>query len=166
MVFFPDTTNHDISGKFIEKNGILVRDEPQVINSDRFYWWQKDPVIWIDPPGTVLQKIHLVTIESSLPEYKTKDSIKMDDYDISFGFGRYVDSSCTNARITAENWVFMTGDTLNFLKHDCDPKFTNFNSTKVLKFEKSYQDITTSYKYQLDKWIKDMKERCKVKGCV
>lgn len=161
LTVFPDNTIPEVSGGFSVINGVWQRERPPMDNPDRYYWYKTEPILWLDPPGKILSKIHLITIETSLPEYKTKDSIKMDDYDISFGKDRYIDLSCTNARITAKNWLFLTGDSMQLLKHNCDPKFTNFNSTKIITFEKSYQDITTSYKYKLDNWIKESKIKCR-----
>ena len=167
MLLFPDTTIRGVSGGFVYKDGYLQRDSPPMINSWRYYHqFSTDPVFWIDPPGDVRKRIKLITIEASLPEYKIgSNSTKTDDYNITFGIGRSQNINCSEIKITAKDWVFLTGDSINYINHNCDPAFTKFDSTISLKLEKSYQDISTSYKYQLDKWIQKSLINCKVKGC-
>ena len=163
---FPDTTNPDIAGKFKIIDGLYQRDTPPVKNPWRFYYYSIEPVLWVDPPSDARSRLIMITIESSLPEYKTGDeSKKMDDYSISFQKDRWVDDKCHEAKVTAKTWVYLTGDTLNYLKHSCDKAFTSFDGTVKMEFLKSYQDISTSYKYKHDLWIKENLIKCKIKGC-
>ena len=163
---FPDTTNPKIAGEFKIIDGIYQRDVPPVKNPWRFYYYSIEPILWIDPPSDARSRLIMITIESSLPEYKTGDeSKKMDDYSISFQKDRWVDDKCKEAKVTAKTWVFLTGDTLNLMKHNCDKAFTSFDGTVKKEFVKSYQDISTSYKYKFDLWVKESLINCKVKGC-
>ena len=162
---FPDNTNPNISGGFKIIDGIFQREKPPVKNNWFWYYHKKEPTLWVDPPAEVRSKINLIIIESSLPEYKIQNSLKMKNYTLVFGKDRFVNSGCTESRITAAYWLILLPDTLNIISHNCDLSLSKYNSTSTHKFEKSNQDITTSAKYQLDKWIKENKEACKKKGC-
>lgn len=86
----------------------------------------------------------------------------MSNYEIEFGKDRWINPNCTSATITAENWLYLTGDTLRYLQHKCDPQYTNFDHIVKHRFEKSYQDLATSGKYKLEQFIKESKEKYKV----
>ena len=167
MILFPDTTLPDVSGKFVEKDGMLQRDVPPMVNSWRYYGqFTNESVLWIDPPGDVRKKIKMIVIEPSLPEYKIQgESTKLDDYTLTFGKDRSQNINCSEIKITAENWVFLLGDSINYIKHNCDKLYTSFDHTINLKLAKSYQDISTSYKWFYDNWVKTNMEDCKKKGC-
>ena len=163
---FPDTTNPNIAGGFKTIDGIYQRENPPMQNPWRFYYYSTQPVLWIDPPSDAKSRLIMITIESSLPEYKTgEESTKMDDYTVSFQKDRWVSDDCKEAKITAKTWVYLTGDTLNYLKHGCDKSFTSFDGTVTQEFAKSYQDISTSFKYNHDKWVKENLIKCKERGC-
>ena len=165
MPLFPDNTDPAL-GEFEMIDGIYQRGNSKFIHPEKFYEYSSQDIMWIDPPNEVRKKIIMVEIQPSLPEYKTGlESVKMNDYSISFGRDRYVNLTCTEAKITAKDWVFLLGDTVNFVKHGCNPAYTTFNSTSTLKFEKSYQDIATSYKYQFDKWVAENLIKCKARNC-
>lgn len=164
-VVFPDNTNPAL-GQLVLIDGIIQRGPAQYSKPEQFYRYHTNDIIWLDPPESVRKKIKMITIEPSLPEYKIgKESKTMDDYNITFGKDRYINANCSEIKITAKNWLFMTGDAMNLLKHNCDLSYSTFNATTTLKFEKSYQDISTSAKYKHDKWVKESLINCKVKGC-
>ena len=163
---FPDTTDPKITGTFKIIDGLYQRDTPPVKNPWRFYYYSPEPILWVEPPSDARSRLIMITIESSLPEYKAGDeSKKMDDYSISFQKDRWVDDKCKEAKVTAKTWVFLTGDTLNYLKHSCDKSFTSFDGTVKKEFVRSYQDITTSFKWNHDKWVAENLIKCKIKGC-
>lgn len=163
---FPDTTNPNVAGGFKIIDGIYQREQPPMLNPWRYYYYAAEPVIWVDPPSDAKSRLIMITIESSLPEYKTGDeSNKMDDYTVSFQKDRWVSEKCKEAKITAKTWVYLTGDTLNYMKNNCSKNFTSFDGTVTLEFAKSYQDISTSFKYIHDKWVKESLINCKVRGC-
>lgn len=163
---FPDTTNKLFLGDFSMIDGMIQREPPKLLHPERYYTYFTGDVMWVDPPNEVRKKINMIYIEPSIPEYKIGDeSLKMNDYSISFQKDRYVNPNCSESKITAKNWVFLTGDTLNYMKHDCDKVFTSFDGMVTLQFAKSYQDISTSFKYIHDKWVSENLIKCKVKGC-
>ena len=162
LALFPDTTDQRAVGKLVLIDGIIQRAKPSIIKVERFYDRSEGSVMWFDPPNDVRMRIKMIFIEPSLPAYKTGDeSIKMDDYNVSFAKDRYITPNCGEAKISAKNWMFLLGDTMNLLKHDCDPAFTSFNGTVTLQFAKSYQDLATSNKYKLDEMVKLAKEKYK-----
>lgn len=160
LVLFPDNTNQNISGKFIYKDGYLQRDHTKYLDHFKFYTYQ--PVTtWVDPPGDILGRIATITIEPKLPEYLIFESQKLINNTMTVGHSRYVDPLCYRATITATDWVFLTGDTMNLMFHNCDPNFTTFNHIKSKYMGESYQNLATSSKYKLDQFIKDAKEKYK-----
>lgn len=162
-VLFPDNTNQKTSGKFDYINGIWQRGEPKIFNPIQEYVFRDKPTIWIDPPGTVMRQIDMITILPNVPEYKIPiNSTRMDDYNVTFGVDRWINPNCSEIKITAKDWVFLAGDGLNLLSHDCDLAYTSFNGTVTHSFEKSYQDLSMSSKYKLEEFVKLAKEKYKV----
>ena len=163
---YTDNTNQRVTGVLDYFDGVYQRGPSQVHNPFNVYVYRDIPTLWIDPPYEAQVRMQMITILPSVPEYKIGDESKiMDDYNVTFGKFRWINLNCSEAKITAENWVFLTGDSLNLLKHNCNPAFTHFNSTITITKEKSYQDISTSYKWKLDNWIKENLKNCKVRGC-
>lgn len=159
---FPDTSNRQVSGDFVFKDGYFQRDITSMKNHLNYYSFQDRVVTWIDPPGDILNNIHVITIETSLPEYKIeKLSHSLDHNTIYLGHDRHVDTRCNKASITATDWLFLTGDTMRFMSNDCDPKFTTFDHVKTVLQEKTEFDISTSYKWKLDSWLAEIKETCR-----
>ena len=72
---------------------------------------------------------------------------------LTFGHSRWVDDDCRKATIKADGWLLMVGDTMQFLKHDCDPEYTAFKTTRTIQYEKTIIDITTTYWYQLQQYM-------------
>lgn len=165
MVLFPDNTNQKAVGQLKTIDGIIQRGTPQYKHPEKYYTYHNGTITWLDPPETVRKEIKMIVIESSLPEYKTEKSNKVDDYTISFGKDRYINKNCSEVKITARSWLFMVSDAMNLLKHNCDSSISTFNATTMIKLSKSYQDVATSYKWNHDKWLKENLLKCKVKGC-
>lgn len=159
LVLFPDNTVQEISGKFIFKDGFLQRDHTNYKNHFRFYTYQPN-TIWIDPPGDIVGRIATITIEPSLPEYLLKP-LEMKNNTQYTAHSRWVDAKCYRSTITATDWVFLTGDTISYMMHNCDPAFTNFNNIKEKYLGSLPQDIVTSNKYKLDQMVKLAKEKYK-----
>ena len=159
---FPDTSNHKVSGNFVYDKGILQRQEPQLEKHFEYYRYDNIDTLWIDPPGDVLEKVNLITITSNDFTYPIKTQ-EITNNTLLIGNNRFISKNCDQAIITAKNWLFLLGDTMQLMKHNCDKAFTNFDEIKIKRWERTIHDITSSYKYQLDKWIKESKEKCRVK---
>ena len=162
-LIFPDTSNRKISGDFVIKQGIFQRQEPQYEHHYNNYRYDENKDrIWIDPPGDVIDKLKLITITPHDFIYKIGGQT-ITNSSILIGQGRYITPNCSDAIITANNYLFLLGDTMKTIKENCAPGSSNFNEIKIKTWEKTVHDITTSYKYQLDKWIKESLIKCKGK---
>ena len=161
-LLFPDTTNPALSGGFEYVDGIYQRVDPSHLKGDHLArYFNEKPMIWIDPPSSIRDRIKLITIHNTLPDYKIPGiSNKMVNNTITMGHDRYVDSKCFTSAIAAKEFVFLLGDTIHYLNNDCNPEFTNFEHLRNYTFAKSFQDKTTSYKYQLEAWIEESKIKC------
>ncbi len=161
LILYPDTSNHKWSGGFDYIDGILQREITTFNNHFEFYRYDSVSITWIDPPSDILEKIPLITISASTFEYKIPFQ-NITNSSVSIGHDRYVSSKCDEALISAENWLFLLGDTIQLMAHDCDEEFTNFNEVKLRTWERTQHDIKTSMKWQLDKWIQETKINCKL----
>lgn len=161
MALHPDTSNHKVSGDFEFINGMLQRGKAPY--NDHIGWYEfEEKRIWIDPPGDIRDKIMIITIENNLGDYLIKGkSYHVTNQTITMGHERYVDAECYNASISADNWVFLLGDTIRYMDNRCNEEYTTFDHIKKVTLEKTFQDITTSYKYKLEKWIEESKKSCK-----
>ncbi len=162
LVLFPDNSEKNISGDFIIKDGIVQRGHTKFINHFKYYEFARTKEItWIDPPGDILEKIPLITITSHNFTYPIRvDSINSTSFEV--GASRYISPNCDEAIITANNFIFLLGDTIRLMKNDCNRLFTYFDEIKIQRWEATKHDITTSYKYQLDQFIKKAKIECSV----
>lgn len=167
LELFPDTSPRHIMGDFEIKDGMVQRGNMQASINNCWHFvnaqaWTVSKTLWIDPPGCVRPFIKMITIESNFHEYPLeKITSQVTNNTIVMGNERYVNFGCTESIINAEQWIFLTGDTLNYLNHQCDPEFTSFDHIKKFYFEKSYQDIATSSKYKLDEFFKEAKNKYK-----
>lgn len=158
---FPDTSNKYFSGGFIYKDGYYQRDKPRVNNHWGIYEYDENTNrVWIDPPGDVIEKMPRVYIAASDFTYKI-DKQKITNSSYIVGQSRYVSSTCTEIIISADNWLYLLGDSIYYMLNDCDPEYTNFDEIKLREWEATVHDITTSAKYKLEQWIKESKEAAK-----
>ena len=168
LELFPDTSPRQYVGDFKIINNIVQR-EPMISKIDNCWHflnslsWTQSKTVWIDPPGCMQPYMKMITIESNFNEYPIQGvTSQVTNNTIIMGNERHVNSGCTESIINAKDWIFLTGDTLRFMNHSCDPAFTSFDHLKKFYFEKSNQDISTSNKYKLDEFFKLAKEKYKV----
>ena len=160
LLIYPDTSNKRISGDFVFKDGILQRDNPKFSNHINAYTYE-NPILWVDPPGDIRDRIKLITIATKLPLYEVADSKQKKNNTLVFGTDRYVDSRCYNAIITAEKWELLLKDTIQYLQSGC--KTTNFDSIKKIWKEPTKHDIKSSAWYKYQQWLKTAKLQSKDK---
>lgn len=198
MVVFNDSTNPEISGEFGMIDGVYQREIPTLKNHWKYYDNLKEPTIWIDPPGDVLLRAKIITIENNFKEYplprggsektttitnQTQITVPIvgpgykdfkvitvpDDSKLVYYLGneRYVSRTCTKTIIDASSWVTLLGDSMQLMKHNCDLKYTNHQDKKEVQIKQIEHDITTSYNWQLQQYVKMVKENClqKFMGC-
>lgn len=169
LELYPDTSPKRQVGDFIIVNGQVQR-EPMPMRIDNCWNYLKglefsgSKRIFVDPPGCMRPYLKMITIESNFKEYPLDKNLssQMTNNTIQMGNQRYVDFGCTDSIIDSKDWIYLAGDTLNLMNHNCDPKFTTFNHIKKFTFEKSYQNIATSNKYKLDEYFKSAKEKYKI----
>lgn len=173
LLLFPDTSDKKILGDFGFKNGMYQRLSSNYKNPEGYYnsvsELDKNLMI-VDPPVKLFGRLNLIEIRPSLDEFIIRErgldkSYNSTEHSLTLAHGRYVDS-CRLVYVDSDDWVFYVGDTLNYISHKCDPEFTNFNSTRTQYFTKVTHDITTSYKYKLEQWIKQAILDCKTKVCI
>ena len=151
-----DTTNPSYSGKFIVKNGHTYRD-PKTVKNESVYLNTVDYIICVDckHKKSLYKEIILVP---SLPLYK-KDTDKII---VNNTFTYYAKRSVTNCeKATIEFSTFLLLDTMEFLRSDC--KNTAFDEKIIIQKPYTKHDISTSKAYQYQKWLQEMKTKCKTK---
>lgn len=164
---FPDTTLPQLSGGFVIKDGLYQRELKHLNNHYEYYRTNGHPDNWLDPPADVATRIKMIEIHPSLPEYKIKNNstlMNLDNDSETFsrflGHSRYVTPNCMNAAITSENWLFVLGDTIQFLHENCDPTKTQMNTVTKYTKEKTQFDIKETRDYQHKLWIQMIKDNC------
>ncbi len=157
MAIFPDTSNKEVSGGFVYKHNMLQREKAPMEKSYNYYAFKNQTFLFIDPDLQTSKQLGMIVIESQLKTYPV--NYKVVDNTRIMGEGRYIDD-CRNAVITAENWIFLLGDTIEFMRHDCHPTYTLFNQTKIIYANLTKHDITTSSKWLHDEFLKYVKENC------
>lgn len=177
LAIHPDHSNKVISGDFEYVDGYLQRTQGMAKNNHFEYYKYHNTFIdsslktgntsiltWVDPPGDIREKIRLITIEPSLPEYKINGISSEISHNgtnlIITGHNRWIADDCQSITISAEDWIFLLGDTIHMANHNCDEEYSSFNHIRELKLQKTEMDISTSYKYKLEKWIEESKNNC------
>ena len=125
------------------------------------------PDVIVDPDSEIIDEIRLITIVTSLNNYKLKpnstniqyDSIT-NSFDYVMGKSRYVDNSCNNVILSADNFIFLLGDTINYLTHDCDENYTNADT--IIEWSKKATPINkTDFKeYHYQSWLSHTIQNC------
>lgn len=155
---FPDTTNPKVSGGFV--NGMR---EPPLLQKE-WLWYKEqgiENVTWLDPPYGIMTRSNHITIVNNLDTYKIPGiSNKMINGTITFGTDRWIDDRCNKAIISKDNWILLVGDTMQYMKNDCNKEFTMINDTYTVSFAKTIMDHTTSYKYKFEKWVEESLNKC------
>jgi len=163
ILLFPDTSDQRVSGQFVYED-YYKRAESPIKNEFRFYEYDKESRVFVDPAADIASRVKLIIIESRIDEYKLPNQV-ITEGSIDVGHQRYVNPGCYEAHLSATDWQFLLGDTMLYMKHDCDPSKTNFNSVKTKTWERVVHDIKTSYKYFLDNWYKAAIEKCGKRVC-
>jgi len=157
MAVFPDTSDQTRSGKFIIKDNQLQRGKPQMINDHAYYTFVNKTILFIDPGVPLQQEIKMIRIESRLPVYPMSNEVHNNTRE--YGELRHI-KDCRVATIDASSWLWLLGDTLEFMAKNCDPDFRTFNETKYIKPKLFEHDIRTSNKWLHDQFLEFVKENC------
>ena len=167
ITLFPDTSNRKISGEFGYYNGFYQRLPTKFIDSFEYYHFGDNNILFIDPPAQTAERIKLIEIKANLKEYKLPNNKSYDtkNHTLTLGVGRYI-SACQHAYIDSSNWTYLLGDTIFHMQHGCSEDSTTYVSKTTTQLNKTKHDISTSYKYKLAQWQKEMINKCGSKVCL
>ena len=166
-MIYPDTSKRDISGDFAMIDGVLQREPPQLAKHFEFYRNNSDEHLFIDPPIDRTFAMDMIVIETQIPTYKVKGSYVVANDTITFGHSRMMDRACQNAAIGADIWLAYLGDTIHYMKNDCEEEFTAVSTlSQMLLFPSEVGDKMLNQWYQMQKWIEEMTEKCLTRGCI
>lgn len=166
-----DSSDPTYTGKFVMKNGDYSRQATSKQNNYKWLEFSPKFTVLIDPPLKFRDQIPLITIVPSLDEYHLEGQMAVHEYKPlseakstqsirSFSHTRYVDSTCTNAIITAKDWKKVLPDTIDYLRNGCDPKHTSINTiTNDIK-NLTKHDLATTNKNKLDKFYAHVLKEC------
>lgn len=155
-----DNSNQVISGAFIFEDNMTQRDKPKLINHYRFYDFAKEYLFFIDTPSDMRDRIKTITIENNMDSYVGSQQFKKID-DVRFmSVNRYVDSQCKHATIHAGTWKEVLPDTIEYLRHGCDEKFSNIQTVIEFHDNVTVMSNTNTDKYRQDEFVRYVKENC------
>ncbi|QDI74069.1 hypothetical protein [Nitrosopumilus spindle-shaped virus] len=157
-----DSSNQYISGYFVyDDNGFYHRENPKLNNHYRFYDFEKEWNIFVDPPGDMRDRMRMIYLENNFDLYKISgvSYSKSDDQIRTYGIDRYI-HSCYYATIGSEKWLELLPDTIRYVRSGCDESHTKFKDTIEIKDELVEHDITTSRAYQHNQWLQQVKDNC------
>lgn len=115
----------------------------------------------IDPSAAIMERIKMVEIRHNFEEFHLQGDAgySNEDHTINYQIGRHVDG-CKNIYINSESWIKYTGDSIYYFHNGCNKKYSYLDDSRTEYINQTTHDPATSYKYQLDKWIKESKEKC------
>lgn len=168
-----DNSSKVYSGGFIAGSyHDIKREKSKYENNLGYYQYNKKFTIFIDPPRLASTQMPLITIVSNLDEFHDTGQYKITENktihnDIkaqvskrTYSTARFVDEGCFNAIISWKNWQVILPDTIQYMTHDCDPKFTKIN-TIISEYQPiTKHDLATSSKYKLDSFYDIVKKDC------
>lgn len=151
------------SGKFIIKQGILQREYTKVRNEAIYYLDIQNATI-VDPSYLLSLKIKTIIIEPSLKSYLLpSDMVKLNNTRLVHK-ERYINSQCTIATISSNNWQTILPDTIHYLRQNCSGELLN-TLDKIID-DTTKTDITTSQKYKEDHFKQETKIKYKNKSFI
>jgi hypothetical protein len=109
----------------------------------------------INPDLEVSSRIEVIEIRANFDEYLLKGISGYDDANHSLKYNDGIYTSRRTTFIDGDRWFTLLGQVIWWLYGGEDP-----SSSRYEYLNQTEHDITTSYKYQLDKWIKESKEKC------
>lgn len=153
-----DTSNRLMTGDFGYLDGLYQRLPTAYKSSVGIYTFDSTYRIFIDPPADVANKVKMITIENSLDTFITNSQMKKIGDQRTVSKYRYVNAGCTESTIGGNTWLETLADTIEYMRNDCNEKFTNYKTTFTIDDPVTDIDITTSQKYKEDAWKKETKE--------
>ncbi len=168
MALFGDTSITKVSGNFSYIDGIYQRGSPKIQNSFLYYGQMNiTNGIIVDPPADHKRHLHMIEIKAHLDDYLIQENrgYNSSEHSIEMGHGRFIDE-CRDTYVNAEEWIFLVGDSINYLNHKCNENYTHYTTTSKTFLPYVEHDISTSYKWKLEKWIKESLKNCTNRLCI
>lgn len=163
MFLFPDSSDQRISGQFVyDDDGFYHREQTAYANAEGFYRFEKQNRFWVDPPGAVARQVKIITIEPTVDNFPIRTQ-KVTNSSIDILYGSLISTGCREAIISANDWQVRLGNMIEHIGSGCTKD--NLDNVKKKTWQRTIHDITTSYKYKLEKWIAESLERCGQKVC-
>lgn len=169
-LYYLDSSNIIISGKFVTTDDFFHREPTKIKNSWRWYDMDKSPRIFIDPPFGMNNRIKMITIlpnfdtyhrqNDLLREYTGNSSSSMQEFDRVLYHDRFMNPNCSVATINADKWQILVNDTINYMQNNCNENYTEVDTIEIISTNKTKFDITTSQKYKDDQRMKWILEFC------
>ena len=154
-----DTSDQRYLGKFITKNGMLVRDKPAIKNPSLTLWDLKETLVCVDCPWDVYKNSKHIIISGDPFVYINPNDRSLNNTRYEY-HNRFVDN-CANAKVYWQPWL--VNDTINYLKSGCTQ--TGYNATKMIYSTPIKHDIKTTKAYKYAQWLKEAKTHSK-ENCV
>jgi len=116
----------------------------------------------LNPDLEIRERIDIIEIRAEFSEFTLKGVGGYDNanHTLVYNLGRYVDR-CDTVYIDASQWLVLLGDSIMYLDSGCTKTYHTQERFEYLN--QTIHDISTSYKWQLDQWIKESKEKCREK---
>lgn len=184
-MLYLDSSNTDVSGKFIIHDGFFYRDKSLLHESWRWYDNTEKLYTIVDPPQGMSDRIKMITIVPSLEVYTLNNNMvqhskfelidvmvngtysqkaisiqiqnQTQDYGRYLFHDRYIEN-CKNATISAKLWMDLLPITIHDLRNDCVD--SQFDEREIIYNIPSEIDITTSPNWQYMKWLDKSKINC------
>lgn len=164
-----DSSNTIVSGGFEVDDGYYHRVKSPMENNERWYDKDSQMRIFIDPPDTMANKIKIISLHPNFDTYLTSEGVTVADGKITrvVYHDRWVDNKCQNATVNTDKLHELLGDTIFYMRNNCDSKATSFIEKEIIVTNATEMDITTSQKYKDDKKLEYIKEHCiyKFRAC-
>lgn len=166
-----DTSDQNISGKFIEKNNDLARQKPKMKQSYTFYGTAiakttNSTIILVDPDGETMVRSKIISIEPSLKDFTLEKEMKKTE--LSFNqdirivrHQAWVNEECTRAVIGwKNNGTFNLPIVLKYMISGCQGDLPIVNSTEKIITKKEPRNFCgqeCQHKKYMEKAKKDSK---------
>lgn len=154
-----DNSNEEISGKLTWIDGKFQREKSIYTNPWRYYDTDDTIRVIVDPHYDLSQRIKMIVIEN-ITTYTTLEDRFTSNGMYFFHKDRYIEN-CDEAHINGERYMQILGDTIYTLRNGCED--TKFNERIAVPLPTSPMDRTIFKEIKYQSWLKETKERCKVK---
>ena len=184
-----DSSDQNISGKFGFKDGFYQRLEPDMENSWRWYEFDNNLRIFVDPPVGMESRIKMIEIRPNFDTFTVNgeqiQSQKYEYEDIEFitpysnktetkafkvetqksgrtlYHDRFIDDYCKVAMLNSDTWLDTFPDTLHHMRQNCDEGTTHLDIVEFIPFMTREFLMTDSPSWKALQWFETAKIECK-----